>query len=55
MEEVLLTVMYEVPSREDVERVVVTAEVVRENVLPTIVPREQQSPRKRRPPREKSA
>jgi ATP-dependent Clp protease ATP-binding subunit ClpX len=55
MEEVLLTVMYEVPSREDVERVVINAAVVRENVLPTIVPREQESPRKRRPPREKSA
>jgi ATP-dependent Clp protease ATP-binding subunit ClpX len=55
MEEVLLTVMYEVPSREDVERVVISADVVRENVLPTIVPREQENPRKRRPPREKSA
>jgi ATP-dependent Clp protease ATP-binding subunit ClpX len=47
--------MYEVPSREDVERVVITDEVVRNNVLPTIVPREQESPRKRRTPREKSA
>jgi ATP-dependent Clp protease ATP-binding subunit ClpX len=51
MEEVLLTVMYEVPSREDVERVVVNADVVRENVLPTIIPREQESPRKRRAPK----
>ena len=55
MEEVLLHVMYEVPSREDVERVVISDEVVRSNVLPTIVPREQESPRKRRTPREKSA
>jgi ATP-dependent Clp protease ATP-binding subunit ClpX len=39
-EELLLHVMYEVPSREDVERVVISADVVRENVLPTIVPRE---------------
>jgi ATP-dependent Clp protease ATP-binding subunit ClpX len=51
MEEVLLTVMYEVPSREDVERVVITAEVVRENVLPTIVPREKDTQRRRRPPK----
>ena len=40
MEEVLLNVMYDVPSRTDVARVVVTAEVVRQNVLPTLVPRE---------------
>jgi ATP-dependent Clp protease ATP-binding subunit ClpX len=40
MEEVLLNVMYDVPSRSDVARVVVTAEVVRQNVLPTLVPRE---------------
>jgi len=51
MEEVLLHVMYEVPSREDVERVVISSEVVRENVLPTIVPREQDAPRKRRAPK----
>ena len=51
MEEVLLHVMYEVPSREDIEKVVITDEVVRENVLPTIVPREKESPRKRRPPK----
>ncbi len=40
MEEVLLSVMYEVPSREDVARVVITGEVVLERVNPTIVPRE---------------
>ena len=53
MEEVLLHVMYEVPSRDDVERVVITREVVLENVLPTLVPREV-GPRKRER-REKSA
>ncbi|PFG42699.1 ATP-dependent Clp protease ATP-binding subunit ClpX [Isoptericola jiangsuensis] len=39
MEEVLQQVMFDVPSRDDVERVVVTREVVEENVNPTIVPR----------------
>ena len=50
MEEVLLPAMYEVPGRDDVERVVVTAETVKKNVYPTIVPR---APK--RAPREKSA
>ena len=40
MEEVLLPVMYEVPSNPDAGRVVITREVVLENVNPTIVPRE---------------
>ena len=53
MEEVLLHVMYEVPSREDVARVVINREVVLENVNPTLVPREI-APRKRER-REKSA
>ncbi len=39
IEEVLLHVMYDVPSRDDVEKVVVTEEVVRDNVNPTLVPR----------------
>jgi len=51
MEEVLLSVMYEVPSRKDVERVVITREAVLENVNPTLVPRDVS----RRTPREKSA
>jgi ATP-dependent Clp protease ATP-binding subunit ClpX len=51
LEEVLLSVMYEVPSRKDVERVVITREAVLENVNPTIVPRAVE----RRAPREKSA
>jgi len=37
MEEVLQPVMFEVPSRDDVARVVVTEEVVRNNVAPTLI------------------
>jgi ATP-dependent Clp protease ATP-binding subunit ClpX len=37
MEEVLQQVLFDVPSRDDVERVVITREVVLENVNPTIV------------------
>jgi ATP-dependent Clp protease ATP-binding subunit ClpX len=54
LEEVLLHVMYEVPSRDDVARVVITGEVVHRNVNPTLVPREAE-PTRRRTPREKSA
>ena len=50
MEEVLLHVMYDVPSREDVAKVVITGEVVRDNVNPTIVRRDVDAA-----PREKSA
>ena len=53
MEEVLQPVMFDVPSREDIARVVITREVVLENVNPTLVPRE--APRTKRAPREKSA
>ncbi|NMR19626.1 ATP-dependent Clp protease ATP-binding subunit ClpX [Cellulomonas fimi] len=53
MEEVLQQVMFEVPSRDDVARVLITREVVLENVNPTLVPRETPAPTKR--PREKSA
>ena len=52
MEEVLLPVMYEVPSSPDVVRVVITRDVVLENVNPTIV--RQELP-KRRERREKTA
>ena len=51
MEEVLLPVMYDIPSRDDVAKVVVTKETVQDNVLPTIVPRK--APRTER--RDKSA
>ncbi|WP_024288885.1 ATP-dependent Clp protease ATP-binding subunit ClpX [Cellulomonas sp. KRMCY2] len=53
LEEVLQQVMFDVPSRDDVARVVITREVVLENVNPTIVPRE--TPVAKRTPREKSA
>ena len=55
MEEVLLPVMFDVPSRDDVARCVVTREVVLENVVPTLVPREAPSRKPRGERREKSA
>ncbi|WP_031470411.1 ATP-dependent Clp protease ATP-binding subunit ClpX [Sciscionella sediminilitoris] len=51
MEEVLQPVMYDIPSREDVAKVVITEQTVRENVNPTIVARQPS----RRERREKSA
>jgi ATP-dependent Clp protease ATP-binding subunit ClpX len=51
MEEVLLPVMYDIPSRTDVAKVVITEQTVRENVNPTIVARQPT----RRERREKSA
>jgi ATP-dependent Clp protease ATP-binding subunit ClpX len=51
MEEVLLSVMYEVPSREDVARVIITDATVREHALPTMITRD--TPKQQR--REKSA
>ncbi|HEX3781913.1 MAG TPA: ATP-dependent Clp protease ATP-binding subunit ClpX [Pseudonocardiaceae bacterium] len=51
MEEVLLPVMYDIPSRTDVAKVVITEQTVRENVNPTIVARQPA----RRERREKSA
>jgi ATP-dependent Clp protease ATP-binding subunit ClpX len=51
MEEVLLPVMYDIPSRNDVAKVVITEQTVRENVNPTIVTRQPT----RRERREKSA
>ncbi|MBB6170846.1 ATP-dependent Clp protease ATP-binding subunit ClpX [Nocardiopsis mwathae] len=44
IEEVLLSVMYEVPSREDVGQVIITREAVLEHVNPTIVPRADAGP-----------
>jgi ATP-dependent Clp protease ATP-binding subunit ClpX len=48
MEEVLLNVMYELPSREDVTKCKVDREVVLTGVNPTLVPREAPSKRERR-------
>jgi ATP-dependent Clp protease ATP-binding subunit ClpX len=48
LEEVLLTVMYEVPSRDDVARIVIDRDTVLDNVNPTLIPREQPRRRERR-------
>ncbi|MFL5737321.1 MAG: AAA family ATPase, partial [Actinomycetota bacterium] len=53
MEEVLLGVMYELPSRQDVTRCVIDRDVVLKGVNPTLVPREQQGTKRER--RERSA
>jgi len=47
IEEVLLNVMYEVPSRDDVAKVVVTRETVDDNVNPTLVPHEPEERREK--------
>ena len=54
MEEVLQSAMYDLPSRGDVSKCVVTREVVLEHVAPTLVPRDA-SAQPRRERREKSA
>jgi ATP-dependent Clp protease ATP-binding subunit ClpX len=54
LEEVLLNVMYDLPSREDVGRCVITRDVVQEKVNPTLVPRSTKT-RSERPARERSA
>jgi len=48
MEEVLLNVMYELPSREDVTKCLVDRDVVLSGVNPTLVPRRAPSKRERR-------
>ena len=55
LEEVLLNVMYDVPSRKDVGRVVITGEVVKDNVNPTLLPREAPAAPARRSRQEKTA
>jgi ATP-dependent Clp protease ATP-binding subunit ClpX len=54
MEEVLLNVMYDVPSRKDIGRVVINGEVVSDSVNPTLIPREKPATQ-RRTRQEKSA
>jgi ATP-dependent Clp protease ATP-binding subunit ClpX len=53
MEEVLLNVMYELPSRKDVTRCEINAEVVLKGVNPTLIPREAAT--KTRTPKERTA
>ncbi len=48
MEEVLLNVMYELPSRQDVTKCLVDRDVVLSGVNPTLVPREVPAPRVRK-------
>ncbi len=48
LEEVLLEVMYDIPSRTDVGRCLITREVVLEKVAPTLVPREEPKPERPR-------
>ncbi len=48
MEEVLLGVMYELPSRQDVTKCVIDQEVVLTGVNPTLVPRQETHPRVRK-------
>src|SRR6476659_4176157 len=47
LEEVLLHVMYDVPSRDDIGKVIVTEEVVVDDVPPTLVPRESEAKKKK--------
>jgi len=51
LEEVLLGVMYDLPGRTDVARVIVDERVVAEKVNPTLVPRTKASPSSERPRR----
>lgn len=46
MEEVLMPVMFDTPSDDGIKQIVVSAEVVRDNVLPTIVRHEESGKRK---------
>jgi ATP-dependent Clp protease ATP-binding subunit ClpX len=58
MEEILLGVMYEVPSKKDVGRVVITPEVVTERAAPRYIERSASAPKRVKPERkteEKSA
>ena len=48
IEEVLLHVMYDVPSRDDVAKVVVTGEVVNDGVAPQLISRAQLARTERR-------
>src|SRR5436305_2168326 len=48
LEEVLLNVMYELPSRNDVGKCVIDRTVVLEKVNPTLVPRAEQPPERGR-------
>jgi ATP-dependent Clp protease ATP-binding subunit ClpX len=55
LEEVLLGVMYDLPSRKDVHKCVIDRDVVLEGVNPTLVPKTDTPARQPRPRRERSA
>jgi ATP-dependent Clp protease ATP-binding subunit ClpX len=55
MEEVLLGVMYDLPSRKDVHKCVIDRNVVLEGVNPTLVPKTETPARQTRPRRERTA
>jgi len=55
MEEVLLGVMYDLPSRKDVRKCVIDSEVVLDGVNPTLVPKGEAASRAARPRRERTA
>ena len=48
LEEVLLNVMYELPSRKDITKCKINRDVVESGVNPTLVPRVEAAPRQRR-------
>jgi len=54
LEEVLLNVMYELPSRKDVTKCVIDGSVVLEKVNPTLVPRSEKD-KAAKQPKERSA
>ena len=54
LEEVLLNVMYELPSRKDVTKCVIDREVVLQGVNPTLVPRSEKD-KAAKQPKERSA
>jgi ATP-dependent Clp protease ATP-binding subunit ClpX len=55
LEEVLLGVMYDLPSRKDVRKCVIDRQVVMEGVNPTLVPKGEAASRPSRPRRERTA
>jgi ATP-dependent Clp protease ATP-binding subunit ClpX len=55
LEEVLLDVQYDLPSRTDVRRCVISADVVLRGVNPTLVPRDRETGQSERTRRERSA
>jgi ATP-dependent Clp protease ATP-binding subunit ClpX len=52
---VLLSVMYDIPSRGDIAKCVISRETVLEHALPTLVPRDAAATSTRRPRQEKTA